>query len=165
MGVSIYAGTTRFGRVADNRICERQDLLVPHAIKGPYHAPVGSPNMTPPVREQGTDPPLGPPVVSCQGMAALVPPTLGGVWVGSPKPRSWKYQYVPSLGSCSDVSSLKIEFQMSGFIRGSLKLAPFLTHAHMGLVGEGWGTGPGYQRGGCSTNFWEKLKSPLHSRA
>ena len=69
-------------------------------------------------------------------MAALGPLPLG---VGDPKPRFWRYQYVPSLGSCSDVSSLKIEFQMSGFIRGSLKLALFLTHAHMGLVGGGVG--------------------------
>lgn len=142
MGLRGYAGPTRFGRMAENRISGGQNLSIPFAIKVPIML-------------------LGPPAVSCPVHDCPFLPPLGVR--ESPKPRSCRYQYVPSPGSCSDVSLLKIEFQMRGFIRGSLKLAPFLTCAH-GADGGGVGNSLGYRRG-YAAKFWGELKSPLHPLA
>lgn len=131
MGLRRYAGPTRFGRMAENRISGGQDFPIPYAIKVPIM-----------LLWVMWTPLLGPPAVSCPGHDCPFLPPLGVR--ESPKPRSWRYQYVPSPGSCSDVSSLKIEFQMRGFIRGSLKLAPFLTCAH-GADGGGVGNSLGYR--------------------
>lgn len=122
----------------NTEMCGEQDpSLRTTCYQCPHHARVG-------------DPLLGSPAAS--GPEHSCPSSHS--WGDPPKPKSWRYQYVPSLGNCSHVRSLKIECQMSGFIRGNLKLASLLTCAH-GAGRGGAGNSFGYQRG-----YTAKLRVP-----
>lgn len=103
----------------------------PHAIS----IPVISQTCTPPtVRGQGT-PAWGLPAGSGPGHVCPSFHPWGGA--GPPRLGPAGISMFPAWESCSDVRSLKIEFQMSGFIRGSLKLALLLLTCAHGAGGGG----------------------------
>lgn len=125
----------------------------PHAIS----IPVISQTCTPPtVRGQGT-PAWGLPAGSGPGHVCPSFHPWGGA--GPPRLGPAGISMFPAWESCSDVRSLKIEFQMSGFIRGSLKLALLLLTCAHGAGGGGARTASGTRKD--SLPNWGELESPF----
>lgn len=140
-------GLSRHGRMAEDGVCG-QDLPGPHAVSIPIISLWETQTGTPPtVRGQGT---LAWGLPTGSGPGHLCPSFHPWGWAGPPTLGPAGISMFPAWESCSDVRSLKIEFQMSGFIRGSLKLALLLLTCAHGAGGGGAGNSLGYQRGSAA---------------